>query len=319
MFQTPQSDVGGLQGSRISLISKSEIRYEGFLYSINPEENTVALRNVRMFGTEGRKDGPQIPPGEQLYEFIIFRGSDIKDLTVFDTAKAQESQRPPDPAVINAWQAAPSSWKQQRPPEPPQQYGRRQERQWEDNQYSGRGDDYDRQNDGYGQYRNQMRSNRPPQQRFQQRREPNARYGYGYRRSNNQHTGRNFRPMDATQNRREYQNDFDFVENNKKLDLTKVAQEINEKTAVKYDKNQGFFDELSCEALERQSGQEPRRVDRDMREQQKQLDRETFGNTVVDDRGGYGFYGFRRGPSGGGRSSYGSGRGYGGSAGYSNY
>ena len=31
-------------GSRISLISKSEIRYEGTLYTINPQESTVALQ-----------------------------------------------------------------------------------------------------------------------------------------------------------------------------------------------------------------------------------------------------------------------------------
>jgi protein LSM14 len=32
-----------LLGSKISLISKSEIRYEGILFTLNPNESTLAL------------------------------------------------------------------------------------------------------------------------------------------------------------------------------------------------------------------------------------------------------------------------------------
>ena len=36
-------------GSKISLISKSEIRYEGILYTINTKESTVALQQGTNF------------------------------------------------------------------------------------------------------------------------------------------------------------------------------------------------------------------------------------------------------------------------------
>eukprot|EP01117_Protostelium_nocturnum_P013776 TRINITY_DN5180_c0_g1_i1.p1 TRINITY_DN5180_c0_g1~~TRINITY_DN5180_c0_g1_i1.p1 ORF type:complete len:507 (-),score=228.76 TRINITY_DN5180_c0_g1_i1:705-2225(-) len=88
-------------GSKISLISKSESRYEGILYTIDTEKSTIALQNVRSFGTEGRrKDGEQIAPMNDIYDYIIFKVSDIKDLYVCE-APPPQPVRPNDPAIIH--------------------------------------------------------------------------------------------------------------------------------------------------------------------------------------------------------------------------
>ncbi|KAH8820564.1 Scd6-like Sm domain-containing protein [Xylogone sp. PMI_703] len=94
-------------GSRISLVSRSDIRYVGTLHEINSETSTVALENVTSFGTEGRKANPEeeIPPSDSVYEYIVFRGSDVKDLRI-EEAPAPKETKPPqvpnDPAILGS-------------------------------------------------------------------------------------------------------------------------------------------------------------------------------------------------------------------------
>jgi protein LSM14 len=351
--------MGGLQGSKISLISKSEIRYEGYLYSINPEENTVALRNVRMFGTEGRKDGPQIAPGASAYEFIIFRGSDIKDLTVFDQHQQnQASAHMPqqDPAILNAWQAPQGMWGG--PSMPPMGGGNqwggrsggggwqrdnrsnynnrnnyRDNRDYRDNyrdyrddrghrdhrdnrdrpQRGGRDNRDNYRGGGGGGYREERgggggnRDRQPPKQ------QPERSGSFKQRQNAASHTGQDFQVNESAPARQEFTDEFNFEENNKKLDLQEVGKEYITKVAEvtaesdpktkaifagappKYDQTSGFFDEISCEALDRKAaGGERQKMDREMRHQQKSLDAETFGTLSAGDRAGYG-YGPRRG------------------------
>ncbi|KAI7845446.1 hypothetical protein COHA_000996 [Chlorella ohadii] len=73
----------------MSLVSHGDIRYEGTLYTIDMPNSTIALSNVRCFGTEGRRKENQVPPSDQVFEYVVFKGSEIKELTeAFDFEEA---------------------------------------------------------------------------------------------------------------------------------------------------------------------------------------------------------------------------------------
>jgi protein LSM14 len=81
----------------------------GILHEINSDEATVSLENVKSFGTEGRKAKEGKPeeetvPSEQIYEYIVFRGTDVKDLRIEQAPAAVKENAPPavpnDPAIV---------------------------------------------------------------------------------------------------------------------------------------------------------------------------------------------------------------------------
>jgi hypothetical protein len=94
-----------ISGSRISLISKNNIRYEGTLYSINEADAQVALQNVKSYGTEGRElldttgASTYVPPNDVVHAYLLFRGQDIKDLHVHEKAATTSDVVPPPAAA----------------------------------------------------------------------------------------------------------------------------------------------------------------------------------------------------------------------------
>ena len=81
----------------------SLISYVGRLHDINSENHTVALEQVVSHGTEGRRGDPakEIAGSDNVYEYIVFRGGDVKDLRIEETApQPPQPQVPDDPAIL---------------------------------------------------------------------------------------------------------------------------------------------------------------------------------------------------------------------------
>ncbi|AFZ79277.1 hypothetical protein BEWA_021250 [Theileria equi strain WA] len=89
-------------GTKISLISKVGIRYEGLLHSLNTDEATIILNDVRCMGTEGRGKFGEVPPSSKVHDFIVFRGEDVSDITVDDSGSSYDPILN-DPAICKTY------------------------------------------------------------------------------------------------------------------------------------------------------------------------------------------------------------------------
>eukprot|EP01053_Blabericola_migrator_P007299 Blabericola_migrator_1__7298@NODE_3710_length_1562_cov_792_458863_g676_i1_p1_GENE_NODE_3710_length_1562_cov_792_458863_g676_i1NODE_3710_length_1562_cov_792_458863_g676_i1_p1_ORF_typecomplete_len406_score41_67LSM14/PF12701_7/1_4e27FDF/PF09532_10/4_5e12Mfp3/PF04202_13/0_021Mfp3/PF04202_13/1_8e04Mfp3/PF04202_13/3_2e03Mfp3/PF04202_13/1_8e04SMATX/PF14438_6/0_069_NODE_3710_length_1562_cov_792_458863_g676_i11421218 len=322
-------------GSKISLVTNSELRYEGTLININTVNSTVTLRDVRMSGTEGRKaPGGYVMPSPEVYDFIIFNGKDIKDLTVSEPAFSVKE----DPAVV-AVNVAPL------PPQQTMGYGDSHHMQGGyDNMMGG----YHRPDGGYNTHPQAHPNSHPgphvphhprgfsPMGRggmyggrgrdYYSYGGPGGGRGYGRIGGgrggmNNSNASKNIvGELTAQPNnslKTQVAQAFDFEEANQKFEKEKVAVEgaaegSGVATAAKgaYDKNTSFFDNISCETLNRQHGRDSK-IDR---EKQRELDTETFGPAAALSRGpryyrrGYRRPGTMRGGRGG--DGYNPGAGY---------
>ena len=76
--------------------------YVGTLHEISSENSTVALEQVKSFGTEGRNPEDEVPASDNIYEYIVFRGSDVKDLRIEKEPEksTEQPQVPDDPAIL---------------------------------------------------------------------------------------------------------------------------------------------------------------------------------------------------------------------------
>lgn len=294
------------------MISKKNIRYEGLLYSINESNATVALQNVRSFGTEGRDaNDPEtdfVAATEQVHPFLLFRGQDIKDLHVHEnqdapaaegaasaapaatsTATPKTSQDPPplasEPTAPPPAPKAPAPRKappqQQSKPKPPHQQQHQQQKTGGNANASRRPRSSNKPGGGGG-----------------------AAVGTGASLLNRKARG----VVGDSHSEEDAKADFDFESHNQQFakevaEDEEAGDEPVDAGVGTYEKDD-FFDSISCDAIDKKSG-----VDNRLRgREERHLNTETFGAVALNSnrRRGGGRGGRGR---GGGRGGRGRGRG----------
>ncbi|EFH46250.1 hypothetical protein ARALYDRAFT_329610 [Arabidopsis lyrata subsp. lyrata] len=110
----PQIPVEAYIGSFVTMISNTDLRYEGIICFLNIQDSTLGLQNVICYGTEGRNtNGFQVPPYNKVYDYILFNGNDFKEIIVkpptcgyclaigSTCSKACLATKPPLPIIVS--------------------------------------------------------------------------------------------------------------------------------------------------------------------------------------------------------------------------
>lgn len=86
-------------GSKINVTTITGFQYDGILTNINRHESTIEMQKVRHVAT----DGQPIKNGT-VFDFIVLKSDDIKDLYVYEQKQAPEPAAPlySDPAIVSA-------------------------------------------------------------------------------------------------------------------------------------------------------------------------------------------------------------------------
>lgn len=249
-------------GAPVTLISSLDVRYEGVLFTIDPNESTVALQNVKCLGTEDRQPPGEksIPKSDTVYEFIIFRGENIKSISLLEKNDPAKEDRPPipDPSILKVGPSEPKSTPQHmtsRNFDMNRDYNRRPpQRQYNNNRYQDR-----RQ---FNNHRFQDNRRQGGQRQYQQRRpqwRDRQNYNRGYRNNNRRYNNyQNRRPYDPQsapgtgkflmkgndeQEELVLQDEFDFEAANSRFDKNVPVEEEENKDQSSEEKKEASAEE----------------------------------------------------------------------------